>query len=46
MGPYLKETYGIDLDERRNNVVPSIKEIEENINRVTQGVKTNDQFYD
>jgi len=33
MGPYLKETYGIDLEERRSNVIPSIKEIEENINR-------------
>ena len=46
MGPYLKETYGIDLDERRNSVTPSIKEIEENLNRPMQGVKSTEEFYD
>ena len=44
MSPHLKDTYGIDLEER-SPLTPSIKEIEENINRAMEGVKTSEEFY-
>lgn len=44
MDDYLKDVYGIDVQERINKT-PSIKDIEENLNRPMQGIKTNEEYY-